>query len=107
MRRTVLVVACLCLLATPAWAGGGFHLFGTYGQINQWTETSGLGARLSAGGEKVIVDVPSKIYRLSRGNLRRMEKENPQAAGNMHQLVVHLLSERVAHLVKTVNSLER
>ena len=55
----------------------------------------------------VIVDVPSRIYRLSRANLWRMEKENPQAAANMHSLIVHLLSERVAHLVKTVNALER
>jgi SulP family sulfate permease len=55
----------------------------------------------------IIVDVPSRIYRLSRENLRRMEKENPQAAANMHRLIVHLLSERVVHLVKTVSALER
>jgi SulP family sulfate permease len=55
----------------------------------------------------VIVDVPSRIYRLTRANMRRMEKENPMAAANMHRLIVHLLSERVAHLVQTVNALER
>jgi SulP family sulfate permease len=54
-----------------------------------------------------IVDVPSRIYRLSRENLERMEEENPRAAGTMHQLIVYLLSERVAHLVQTVNALER
>lgn len=55
----------------------------------------------------VVVDVPSRVYRLSRENLQRMEKENPQAAGTMHHLIVYLLSERVAHLVQTVNALER
>jgi SulP family sulfate permease len=55
----------------------------------------------------IVVDVPSRIYCLSREHLQRMEKENPQAAANMHRLIVHLLSERVAHLVKTVNALER
>jgi hypothetical protein len=62
MRRTVLVVACLTLLASPAWAGGGFHLFGTYGQINEWNETIGFGARVSVGGEKVIFDLTGTWY---------------------------------------------
>ncbi len=55
----------------------------------------------------IIVDVPSRIYRLSHENLQRMEKENPQAAANMHRLIVHMLSERIAHLVGTVGALER
>jgi hypothetical protein len=63
MRRTVLVVACLALLAAPAWAGGGFHLFGTYGQINEWTETTGVGARLSVGGERVIFDLTATWFK--------------------------------------------
>lgn len=63
-----------------------------------------LGRRRTAS---VVADGPSTLYRLTRENLRRMERENPQAAANMHDLVAHLLSERVAHLVKTVNALER
>jgi len=55
----------------------------------------------------VIADSPSRVYRLSRTSMQRMEKENPQAAANMHRLIVHMLSERVAHLVKTVDALER
>jgi len=62
MRRTVLVVACLTLLASPAWAGGGFHLFGTYGEINDWTAATGFGARLSVGGEKVIFDLTATWF---------------------------------------------
>ena len=55
----------------------------------------------------VVAEGPSRLYRLTRDNMQRMEQENPQAAANLHALVVHLLSERVAHLVKTVNALER
>jgi SulP family sulfate permease len=55
----------------------------------------------------VVTDVPSKLYRLSRENLQRLEIENPQAAANMHCVIAHLLSERVAHLVKAVTALER
>jgi hypothetical protein len=62
MRRTVLVVACLTLLAAPAWAGGGFHLFGTYGEINDWSNTAGFGARLSVGGERWIFDLTATWF---------------------------------------------
>lgn len=55
----------------------------------------------------IIVDVPSTIYRLSQEGLQRMEEENPRAAASMHRLIVHLLSERIAHLVGTVGALER
>jgi SulP family sulfate permease len=55
----------------------------------------------------IIVDVPGKIYRLSREGMQQMEKENPRAAANLHRLIVHLLAERVAHLVNTVDTLEQ
>ncbi len=55
----------------------------------------------------VVADAPSTVYRLSHENLQRMEKESPKAAANMHCLIVHLLSERVSHLVQTVSALER
>ena len=55
----------------------------------------------------VITDVPSTIFQLSRARMQQMEAENPQAAANMHRVIVHFLSERVAHLVKTVGALER
>jgi SulP family sulfate permease len=55
----------------------------------------------------VVAEGPSRLYRLTQDNMQRMEQGNPQAAANLHALVVHLLSERVAHLVKTVNALER
>ena len=55
----------------------------------------------------VVTDVPSRIYRLTRESLWQMEREKPEAAANMHCVIVHLLSERVANLVETVNALER
>ena len=54
----------------------------------------------------VVADVPTTVYRLSRESLQKMEKENPQAAANLHRIIVHLLSERVSHLVRAVASLE-
>jgi SulP family sulfate permease len=62
-----------------------------------------LGQRRTAS---VVADGPSKLYRLTRENMQRLQRENPQAAANMHCLVAHLLSERVAHLVRTVHALE-
>jgi SulP family sulfate permease len=55
----------------------------------------------------IVADVPTTLYRLSRESLQRMEKENPQAAANLHRLIAHLLSERVTHLIRTVSTLER
>jgi hypothetical protein len=69
MRRTVLVVACLTLMAAPAWAGGGFHLFGTYGEVNEWTEAGGFGARLSVGGEKLVADLTATWFPETHGKI--------------------------------------
>jgi hypothetical protein len=58
MRKAVLVlVGCLVLCAAPAWAGGEFSLFGTYGEVTESSGSFGLGARISAGGEWVMVDL--------------------------------------------------
>ena len=63
MRKTVLVlVGCLVLTAAPAWAGGAFSLFGTYGQINDYNSTFGGGARLTLGGESFVVDLTGTWY---------------------------------------------
>jgi hypothetical protein len=58
MRKAVLVlVGCLVLCAAPAWAGGEFSLFGTYGEVTENNRSFGFGARISAGGEWVMVDL--------------------------------------------------
>jgi hypothetical protein len=45
------------LFAAPAWAGGAFSLFGTYGEVTESNRSFGAGARLSLGGESVMVDL--------------------------------------------------
>ena len=62
MRKIVLAVGCICLLAAPAWAGGGFSLFGTYGQVNDYTSSGGLGARVSFGGQTLLVDLTATWF---------------------------------------------
>lgn len=58
MRKSVLVlVGCLVLCAAPAWAGGAFSLFGTYGEVTEDNRSYGVGARLSLGGQWVMVDL--------------------------------------------------
>jgi SulP family sulfate permease len=55
----------------------------------------------------VIADRNSVVYSLSKPELLEMEQNDPEAANAFHRLVVHLLGERVVHLVRTVNALER
>ena len=62
-----------------------------------------LGTRRSAA---VVADMPSVIYSLSQAALARIEKDDPEAAYAFHRLIVHLLGERVLHLVRTVDALQ-
>ena len=55
----------------------------------------------------IIADEPSILYGLSRQDLQHIEQENPEAAATLHRIIVHLLAERVTHLVSTVNALQR
>jgi hypothetical protein len=62
MRRIVLVFVGCCLLAGPAWAGGGFSLFGAYSEITDSGRSIGAGARLSLGGESVLFDLTATAF---------------------------------------------
>lgn len=55
----------------------------------------------------VITNEPSIIYRLSNADLKQLEKDNPEAAATLHQIIIRLLAERVTHLVKTVYALQK
>ena len=55
----------------------------------------------------VVADAPSIVYALSTTDLHRMETDAPEAASLFHRIIVLLLSERVAHLTRTVGALER
>jgi SulP family sulfate permease len=54
----------------------------------------------------IVVDTPGTVFRLTLDNLHEMERSDPEAASHLHQIVIRLLSERVTHLVDTVNALE-
>jgi SulP family sulfate permease len=63
-----------------------------------------LGRRRTAA---VVADEPSRVYRITRGDLRRLEHENPDAASTFHLIIARLLSERAVHLIATVDALQR
>ena len=55
----------------------------------------------------VVADEASVTYRLTRHALERMEQVDPQAALALHRLIVHLLSDRTIHLMRSVQALQR
>jgi SulP family sulfate permease len=55
----------------------------------------------------VATDEPSTIYRVSRQALKQMEQNDPEAASAFHQGIIRLVSERLTHLINTVNALQR
>ncbi len=57
MRKTLLVLGICCVMAAPAWAGGGFSLFGSYSEINDDGQALGAGVRVSMGGERWVGDL--------------------------------------------------
>jgi len=63
-----------------------------------------LGSQRTAS---VVADQPSVIYSLSSEALKKMESDDPESASIFHRMMVLLLSERVAHLSRTVGALER
>lgn len=62
-----------------------------------------LGTRRSAA---VVADEPTVIYRLSRARLDELEQDDPEAASALHRVIVHLLGERVLHLMRAVDALQ-
>jgi SulP family sulfate permease len=63
-----------------------------------------LGSRASAS---VVVDQSSVVYRLSAGNLKRMEETAPEIAAAFHRFVASLLSERLTNTNETLQALLR
>ncbi len=55
----------------------------------------------------VVADEPSTIYTISAHDLARLEREAPAAAYIFHRLIVHLLGERVMHLIRAVDALQQ
>ncbi len=61
MRKALLFLV-FCILAAPAWAGGGFSLFGSYAQMSTDAEALGAGVRLTIGGQKWVGDLSWTWY---------------------------------------------
>ncbi len=55
----------------------------------------------------VVVDKPGVVYRLSVDALHRMEQEAPDIAAAFHQIMSHLMAERVTHLVRQVDAFQQ
>jgi SulP family sulfate permease len=55
----------------------------------------------------VVADEPSVVYRLSREKLQEIEKTDAEAAYALHRLIVHVLGERVHHMTRVIDALER
>lgn len=55
----------------------------------------------------VITDEPSVVYRLSVSAWEEMRRKDPRIASALYKVIVHLLGERVIHLVNAVDALRR
>ena len=62
-----------------------------------------LGTQRSAA---VVADRASVLYSLSQATLTRVEADDPEAAYAFHRIIIHLLGERVLHLVRAVDILQ-
>jgi SulP family sulfate permease len=54
----------------------------------------------------VVTDEVSTIYCLSMQTLELMEQNDPDVASTFHRGMIRLLSERLTHLINTVNALQ-
>jgi hypothetical protein len=61
MRKALLVLG-ICILAAPAWAGGGYSLFGSWGAVDNNEFALGAGVRLTLGGERWVGDLTWTWY---------------------------------------------
>ncbi len=55
----------------------------------------------------VVTDESSTVYRLSMSTLQKMEETAPDVASTFHQIIIHLLAQRLTHLINTLQALER
>lgn len=62
-----------------------------------------LGTKRSAA---VVADEPSVVYVLTQPKMAEIEQDDPAAAYAFHRIIVHLLGERVLHLVRAVDALQ-
>lgn len=62
-----------------------------------------LGSKRSAA---VIADEPSVVYALSQAEMSNIEQHDPESASVFHRIIVHLMGERILHLIQAVDALQ-
>lgn len=63
-----------------------------------------LGSKRNAS---VVSETPVKVYRLTSDAITTMESDDPEAAAVFHKFVVHVMAEKLSHLMSTVETLMR
>ena len=63
-----------------------------------------LGSKRNAS---VVSETPVKVYRLTTDAITTMERDDPEAAAGFHKFVVHVMAEKLSHLMSTVETLMR
>jgi SulP family sulfate permease len=63
-----------------------------------------LGSKRNAS---VVSETPIKVYRLTTEALGDMEANDPEAAAEFHKFIVHVMVEKLSHVMSTVESLKR
>ena len=63
-----------------------------------------LGSKRNAS---VVSETPVKAYRLTSDAITTMESDDPEAAAVFHKFVVHVMAEKLSHLMSTVETLMR
>jgi SulP family sulfate permease len=63
-----------------------------------------LGSKRNAS---VVSETPVKVYRLTTDAITTMESDDPEAAALFHKFVVHVMAEKLSHLMSTVETLMR
>lgn len=71
MRKIVLALGMVCLLATPAWAGGEFSLFGAYEQVTSNDYSIGGGGRVSLNLQRLSFDFTA-TYLAQKGSVEML-----------------------------------
>ena len=55
----------------------------------------------------VVADEACVIYRLTKDALALMECDEPQAASALHRIIVQFSAQRISHLIRAVDALQR
>ncbi len=55
----------------------------------------------------IVCEEDSTVYFLTKADMEALAHSNPQVAATIHQLIVHLLANRVTHLVRVVDLLQK